>query len=154
VEDRGILRVLLVGDSLQSFSLSREFLERSGCECHFAGSLDAAKNLLQLWQFDIVLTMQSVGDTVQKLVSLLSGSGVSLFSSLRVEQGYWWLPVLQFGKESYGPALRVGEFAHVLGDLREQIRLHRYALDGSGDAKPGSADGFRILEKHNHDLKE
>lgn len=137
VEVKEIVRVLLVGDSPQSFSLSREVLERSGCECHFAGSSDAAKNLLQLWQFDIVLTMQSVGETVQKLVSLLSGSGVSLFSSLRVEQGSLWLPVLRFGKESYGPALRAGEFVHVLGDLREQIRLHRYALHGSGDAEHG-----------------
>jgi hypothetical protein len=126
VDGKDIVRVLLVGESPQSFSLSRKFLERSGCECHFAGSFEAAKDLLHLWQFDIVLSMQAVGDTIQKLVSLLSGSGVSLFSSLRVEEGFWWLPVLQFGKESYGPALRVDEFADVLDDFREQVRLHRY----------------------------
>jgi CheY-like chemotaxis protein len=126
VEGRGILRVLLVGESPQSFSLSRQFLERSGCECHFAGSLEAAKDLLDRWQFDIVLSMRAIpGETIQKLVRLLSGSGVSLFSSLRVEEGSWWLPVLQFGKESYGPALRVKEFTHVLDDLRNQVRLHR-----------------------------
>ena len=56
---------------------------------------------------------------------LLSGSGASLFSSLRVEEGSWWVPVLQFGKECYGPALRVGDFAHVLDDLSKQIRLQR-----------------------------
>jgi hypothetical protein len=120
----GIVRVLLVGDHPQSYSLSRQRLERSGCECHVAGSLEAAKNLLELWQFDIVLSMQAVGDTIQHLVGLLSGSRVSLFSSLRVEKGSWWLPVLQFGKESYGPAFRVDEFTHVLDDLREQVRLH------------------------------
>lgn len=126
MDGKDIVRILLVGDSLQLFSLSRQFLERSGCECHFAGSLEAAKDLLDLWQFDIVLSMRAIpGETIQKLVGLLSGSGVSLFSSLRVEEGSWWLPVLQFGKESYGPALRVGEFTHVLDDLREQIRLHR-----------------------------
>jgi hypothetical protein len=135
MEDRNIVRVLLVGDNPQSFSPSRKLLERSGCECHFAGSLEAAKDLLHLWRFDIVLSMQAVGDTIQKLVGLLSGSHISLFSSLRVEEGFWWLPVLQFGRESYGPALRVGEFTHVLDDLREQIRLHRYASHGAGDPR-------------------
>jgi hypothetical protein len=136
MEDCDIVRVLLVGDNPQSFSLSRRFLERSGCECHFAESLEAAKALLELWQFDIVLSMRAIpGETIQKLVGLLSGSTVSLFSSLRVEEGSWCLPVLQFGKESYGPALRVNEFRHVLDALREQIRLHRYAPHGFGDPK-------------------
>jgi CheY-like chemotaxis protein len=121
-----IVRVLLVGDSSRSFSLTRQLLERSGCECQFAGSFEAAKDLLQLWQFDIVLSTHRLpGDTIQRLVALLSGSGASLFSSLRVEEGSWWVPVLQFGKESYGPAVRVGDFAHVLDDLRKQVRLQR-----------------------------
>src|SRR5580704_2190735 len=136
MEGRSILRVLLVGDSPQSFSLSRQFLERSGCECHFAESLEAAKDLLERWQFEIVLSMRATpSETIQKLVGLLSGSGISLFSSLRVEQGSWWLPVLQFGKESYGPALRVNEFTDVLDDLRNQLSLHRYPSQGWGDPK-------------------
>jgi CheY-like chemotaxis protein len=126
MEARDIFRVLLVGDSPQSFSLSRQHLERSGCECHFAGSSEEAKDLLQSWQFDIVLTTHRIpGDAIQRLVGLLSGSGASLFSSLRVEEGFWWVPILQFGKVSYGPALRVGDFAHVLDDLRKQIRVQR-----------------------------
>jgi len=138
MEDRGILRVLLVGDSPQSFLLSRQVLERSGCECHFAGSLEAARDLLDRWQFEIVLSMRAIpSETTQKLVGLLSGSGVSLYSSLRVEMGSWWLPVLQFGKESYGPALRVDEFTRVLDDLRNQVSLHRYASPGFGDPKHG-----------------
>ena len=121
-----IVRVLLVGDSPQSFSLTRQLLERSGCECHFARSLEAVRGLLQLWPFDIVLSAHGVpGDTIQRLVGLLSGSSASLFSFLRVEEGSWWVPVLQFGKECYGPALRVGDFAHVLDDLGKQIRLQK-----------------------------
>lgn len=138
MDGRDIVRVLLIGDSPQSFSLSRQFLERSGCECHFARSLEAAKDLLDWWQFDIVLSMRAVpSETIQKLVGLLSGTAVSLFSSLRVEEGSWWLPVLQFGKECYGPALRVGEFTHVLDDLREQIQVQRYASHGFGDPNHG-----------------
>ena len=56
---------------------------------------------------------------------LLSGSGPSLFSSLRVEEVSWWAAVLQFGKECYGPALRVGDLADFLDDLRKQFRLQR-----------------------------
>jgi hypothetical protein len=81
-------------------------------------------------------------ETIQKLVGLLSGSSVSLYSSLRVEMGSWWLPVLQFGKESYGPALRVDEFRHVLDDLREQVKIHRYASQGLGDPKHGKHSRF------------
>jgi CheY-like chemotaxis protein len=125
VKAEDIVRVLLVGDSPQSFSLARQALERSGCECHFAGSLQAAKELLQVWQFDLVLSMYGVpGFGIQRLVGLLSGSGASLFSSIRVEEGSWWLPILQFGKEYYGPVLSARDFAHAVDDLRRQIRLH------------------------------
>src|SRR5580658_9808420 len=99
------IRVLLVGDSPQSFSLIRQVLEKCGCECHFAGSLEALKKLLGLWQFDVVLSTHGIPSyPIQKLVGLLSGPGASLFSSLRAEEGSWWLPVLRSGKESYGPA--------------------------------------------------
>ena len=138
MDDKNVVRVLLVGDSLQSFSLSRQFLEESCCEWHFAGSLEEAKDLLDLLQFDIVLSMQaSPGETVQKLVSMLSGSSASLYAALRVEMGFWWMPVLQFGKESYGPALRVDEFRNVLDGLREQVKVHEYASQGLGDPKHG-----------------
>jgi hypothetical protein len=143
VDARDIVRVLLVGDSPQSFSLTRQLLERSGCECHFARSLEAVRGLLQLWPFDIVLSAHGVpGDTIQRLVGLLSGSGASLFSFLRVEEGSWWVPVLQFGKEYRGPALSVGDFAHFLDDLRKQIRLQRYASDGFGDPKHDKHERF------------
>jgi len=45
------IRVLLVGNSPQSFSLIRRVLEKARCECHFASSLEAVKNPLRLWQF-------------------------------------------------------------------------------------------------------
>jgi hypothetical protein len=120
------IRALLVGDSPQSFSLIRQLLEKCDCECHFAGSFEAVKNLLRLWQFDVVLSTHGIPSyPIQMLVGLLSGSSASLFSSLRVEEGSWWLPVLQSGKECYGPALTVGEFSGVLDDLRRQILLER-----------------------------
>jgi hypothetical protein len=115
-------RVLLVGDSPESFSPLSQVLEKGGCECHFAGSLEAVKNLLRLWQFDVVLSTHGIPSyAIQTLIGLLSGSSTSLFSSLRVEEGSWWLLVLHSGKECYGPVLTVGEFSRVLGELKRQI---------------------------------
>jgi hypothetical protein len=123
VDGNEVVRVLLVGDSPQSFFFCRQVLERHGCECRFAGSIDAVRDLLDLWPFDIVLSTHIVsGEATQGLVNLLEGSGASLFSSLRVEEGSWWLPILRFGKEYHGPALPPGDFAYVLEDLREQIQ--------------------------------
>jgi DNA-binding NtrC family response regulator len=126
MDGEDIVRVLLVGDNPKSFSLSRQLLERNDCECHYAGSVEAAEDLLRLWQFDIVLSTHRVpSNAIQSLIGLLSGSGASLFSSLNVEEGSWWVALLQFGKECYGPAFRVGELERVLNDLRKQIRIHR-----------------------------
>jgi hypothetical protein len=126
MDGEDIVRVLLVGDNPKSFSLSRQLLERNDCECHYAGSVEAAEDLLQLWQFDIVLSTHRVqSKAVQSLVGLLSGSGTTLFASLRVVEGLWWTPVLQFGKDCYGPALHVGEFARVRDDLKRQFRIER-----------------------------
>jgi len=121
-----VFRVLLLANSPQSFSLTRQLLERSGCECHFAASVEAAETLLKLWQFDVVLsTHRAASYTIRRLVSSLSGSDASLFTSLLVEEGSWWLPILRFGKECYEPALPVRDFTRVLEDLRNQIRLKR-----------------------------
>src|SRR3984957_11445746 len=118
MDSSDIIKVLLVGDSPQSFSPISRLLEKAGCECHFAGSLEAVKELLRLWQFDIVLSTHGIPSyPIQRLIGLLSGTSARLFSSLRVEEGSWWLPVLQAGKEFYGPALTVGEFSHVLDEL-------------------------------------
>jgi hypothetical protein len=126
MDDGDSIRVLPVGDSPQSFSRMRRVLEKAGCECHFASSLEAVKDLLRLWQFDVVPSTHGIPSyPIQRLIGLLSGSSASLFSSLRVETGSWWLPVLQFGKECYGPALTVGEFSRVLDDLRRQILIER-----------------------------
>jgi CheY-like chemotaxis protein len=142
MEDPETVKVLLVGDSPQSFSIIRQLLERSGCECHFAASLQTVKQLLQLEQFDVVLSAHGIPSyAIQRLVGLFAGSGTTLFSSLRVEEGSWWVPVLQFGNESYGPALTVGEFSRVLDDLRKDIRLRS---GGSQASRPRHMEAGRV----------
>lgn len=121
---KAVVRVLLVGEEPREFFLSRQLFERSDCQCHFAKSEREIAEMLIATEFDIVLSTHRIsGGSIHQLVALLSGSRASLFYSLRVEEGYWWLPVLRLGKECLGtPALRGGEFVHVLDQLLMRIK--------------------------------
>jgi hypothetical protein len=121
---RAVIRVLLVGEEPREFFLSRQLFERSDCQCHFAKSEREIAELLIATEFDIVLSTPRIsGGSIHQLVALLSGSRASMFYSLRVEEGYWWLPVLRLGKECLGtPALRGGEFVHVLDQLLMRVK--------------------------------
>jgi len=121
---KAVVRVLLVGEEPREFFLSRKLFERSDCQCHFAKSEREIAEMLIATEFDIVLSTHRIsGGSIHQLVALLSGSRASMFYSLRVEEGYWWLPVLRLGKECLGtPALRGGEFVHVLDQLLMRIK--------------------------------
>jgi hypothetical protein len=121
---KAVVRVLLVGEEPREFFLSRQLFERSDCQCHFAKSEREIAEMLIATEFDIVLSTHRISDgSIHQLVALLSGSRASMFYSLRVEEGYWWLPVLRLGKECLGtPALRGGEFVHVLDQLLMRIK--------------------------------
>ena len=121
---KGVVRVLLVGEEPCGFFLYRQLFERSDCQCHFAKSEREIAEMLIATEFDIVLSTHRIsGGSIHQLVALLSGSRASMFYSLRVEEGYWWLPVLRLGKECLGtPALRGGEFVHVLDQLLMRIK--------------------------------
>ena len=121
---KAVVRVLLVGEEPREFFLSRQLFERSDCQCHFAKSEREIAEMLIATEFDIVLSTHRIsGGSIHQLVALLSGSRASMFYSLRVEEGYWWLPVLRLGKECLGtPALRGGEFVHVLDQLLMRIK--------------------------------
>jgi len=122
--DTSVIRVLLVGDSPQSFFLHQKHLERNGCECEFAESERTAWEMLGRHQFDLVLSLHpSRGASCPSLGVLLSGSQTTLFYALRVEVGYWWVPMLRLGEECFGaPVLRPSEFANSLNELLKEIR--------------------------------
>lgn len=120
---KAIIRVLLVSEQPQEGFVSGRLFERNGSQCHFAKSEEEVAELLIAREFDIVLSTRRIsGGSLRRLVALLLGSRTTLFYSLRVEEGYWWLPVLMLGKECLGtPALRGAEFVHVLDRLLTQI---------------------------------
>jgi hypothetical protein len=120
----GNVAVLLVGDSPQAFSLCQQRLERKGCHCHRASSNHDLKALLTRKQFDIVLAIHPIErNTKNGLALLLSGSRITLFYALPVEEGCWWVPVLRIGDECIGePALRPHEFSIVLDVIVKELK--------------------------------
>jgi len=124
MDDTSVIRVLLVGDSPLSFFLHQKHLERNGCECEFAESERTAWEMLGRRQFDLVLSLHpSRGTCSPSLGILLSGSPTTLFYALRVEVGYWWVPILRLGEECFGaPVLRPREFANALDKALREIR--------------------------------
>jgi hypothetical protein len=124
MDDTGVIRVLFVADSPQSFFVHQKRLEKNGCECEFAASERTAWEMLGRRQFDLVLSLhRSRGASCPSLGALLSGSQTTLFYALRVEVGYWWVPMLRLGEECFGATvLRPGEFANSLDEVLKQIK--------------------------------
>ena len=124
MDDTNVIRVLLIGDSRQSFFIHQKPLERNGCEWEFAECERTAWEMLGGRQFDLVLSLHPTrGTNSPSLGVLLSGSPTTLFYALRVEVGYWWVPILRLGEECFGaPVVRPSEFATALGEVLKEIR--------------------------------
>jgi len=124
MDESSMIKVLLIGDSPKLSFLCQKHLERNGCECEFADCEKSAWKMLGQRQFDLVLSLHtSQGTRSPILVELLSGLPTTLFYGLRVEVGYWWVPILRLGEECFGsPALRPGEFSSALNDVLKEIR--------------------------------
>lgn len=115
--------VFLIGESVQGSSLVAN-MNRREFECSFATSCREAFLFLRNREFDLVLGPTRLRDgTLYPIMSLLEGSGTTLFYSYPVERGCWWLPALQRGERCFGlPALRHREFIILLDELMKQIR--------------------------------
>jgi hypothetical protein len=116
--------VLLVGEHPCLFS-PIVFLEKMGCECHFAASNEELRNLLGHTKLDIVLSLNT-RHRLLEMMSLLAGLPINMFHLLPVEEGGWWLPVLREGDACLGvDAVRTREFSKVLTVMVRDIRVAR-----------------------------
>jgi hypothetical protein len=124
MDESSMIKVLLIGDSRQLFFRCQKYLERNGCECEFAECEKSVWKILDQRQIDLVLSLHtSQGTHSPSLVELLSGLPTTLFYGLRVEVGYWWVPILRLGEECFGvPALRPCEFSSALNEVLKEIR--------------------------------
>ena len=116
-------KAMLIGGNPQGSSYLAKRLQERGCECEFAVSFQEACSLLSAQGFDLVLSPTRLGDgSLFPLISLLDGSGITLFYFHAVENGCWWLPALRHGHNCFGSSgLRPGEFVTALDEAIEEI---------------------------------
>lgn len=105
-------KALLVNDQDSNSSLLAKQLTTLGFSCSMAHSFEEAKTKLSQEDFDLVLSRLSInGGTAYELRPLLVGRPTSLFYSLAVQQGCWWIPGVRQGTECMGePAMRPEDF--------------------------------------------
>jgi hypothetical protein len=118
------VNILLVGLRRQELEVYRHHAGRTERRCYFAESGQELADLPNLREIDIIFdAIKSPGTSIARLVELLSGSRTSAFYSLRVEAGYWWVPVVRFGTNCLGTAaFRPADFAEVFEELVREIR--------------------------------
>jgi hypothetical protein len=147
MKDEGAeLDVLLIGESVRSFSHIAGRLEKNGCRCRYARSYEEAREVLHDKPFDIVLSVVHPRDYgISSLADTLVGTHASFFYALPVEESCWWLPALRQGERCIGaPALRPSEFANLLDQVVAEIRSLRQSerkpktlAAGAGNAEEG-----------------
>ncbi len=124
---REVVRVLLLGECARGASQLLWHLGQRECHCCFAASAEEAVALFHQYKFHLILGTSPVHRATQ-MVSLLGRSDCSVFYAYPVEQGCWWLPLMNSGQECIGaPVFRPSEFTEVLDQELERIRARLFA---------------------------
>jgi hypothetical protein len=119
--------VFLVGESLRQAWFLEACLRRKGWAPQKEASIIQALCLMKGAQFDLVLCDLNA-ERVSKslLISSLVASRSTLFYSLPVERGCWWLPAVREGEYCLGaPALSPKEFAAAIDELSLELQIGR-----------------------------
>lgn len=126
--DKG-MDVLMVGSRFPGALALLDRLQQRGFRCHFASSLRTATELLMANSVDVVLSDAELPDgTGFRLVNCLSGLPLSAYVCVPVEQGCFWLPAVQSGRDCWGaPAIRPEELARELDALARSSAIDRIA---------------------------
>jgi hypothetical protein len=123
------INVLLVGESAKGSSFLSRQLERHGCCCWFASSMQEALSLVDRHAFHLVLGTSPM-QQANPLLSLLGDSDCNVFYSLPVEDGCWWLPLVRNGRKCLGtPALRPSEFVGLLDEIVKQAEAKTLPME-------------------------
>jgi hypothetical protein len=115
--------VLLIGPYLRGAQALTDRLHRWDFRCHFASNIQEASDLLSSQPVNLVLSITHLPDgTAFGLLVALTGLPVTAFLCLPVENGCFWLPAIDDGKECLGlPALRPSEFARTLEEMTRSL---------------------------------
>lgn len=115
--------VLLVGECFHNAKAWTDLLGGWGFRCHFAGTVQVARELFGSVRIDMVLTNTNLPDgTGFGLVVGLSGRPVTALICLPVENSCFWVPAVDVGRVCLGlPSLRPDEFARALKDIARRL---------------------------------
>jgi hypothetical protein len=108
--------VLLVGRSGSWGTSVLRSLEKFGSELSFATPPTVTSENVRKGAYNLILLDSTVpAEQRRQLASELAGSSVSIFYTVPVENGCWWLPTLRRGQDCHGsPAFRRNEFPNEL----------------------------------------
>jgi hypothetical protein len=135
---------LIVGYEAQPAIALAKWLEARGWRSHCELSAGEAFRLLGEVPFDLILSSMKMEPELRlRLVTASLEAGSSLFFSLAVEYGCWWLPTVRMGEHSIRPA------AFQSSELADNILLlaadldwkRRPSISGSMAAKVGFQNG-------------
>jgi hypothetical protein len=115
--------VLFVGEyPALSASLAR-VLKSLGCECRYAETCEEALAAIENRNFRVVLSKGKLADgNGRQLIPAMEAASGWLFLSFPVEDGCWWIPVMENGQLCFeGVALHSREFSKALVDILRTI---------------------------------
>jgi hypothetical protein len=118
-----------------------ENLGRWGCDLHVATTFEEACSLLSERPCDLVLSDIRLADgSAYPLVTMLVGSGATLYFYQPVREGCWWLPAVLRGEYCWGaPALRPTQFTRTLERILQEITSARVPASTEPVARRGAA---------------
>lgn len=111
--------VLLAATAFANSLHLQERLQYWDCEFHLAASYAEAHDLLNRYEFDLVLSDANLSDgRAYRLIPWLTGSPTTLFIAFSGDGTCWWLPAVDRGQQSCGSqALRPSEFVRMLDKI-------------------------------------
>jgi CheY-like chemotaxis protein len=107
--------VLVVESQLLDVAYLEERFGRWKCHCKLATSIQQATRLLAGQTFDLIRTSIRFTDgSAYGLIPQVLGKSTTMFAFQAVEDGCWWLPVVEQGHQCLIAALHPVEFVRYL----------------------------------------
>ena len=135
--DHAMVEVLFLSQGTNSYARLQRHLEEIGCRCRVANCAEHGLALIDQQAFDLLLSTHPV-HLGSALIARLEDSSCSVFYRLPVEDGWWWVPIVERGKKCLGaPALRPEEFVETVDRIVSDARLSK--ANGARKAQPLAA---------------
>jgi DNA-binding NtrC family response regulator len=117
--------VLLVGNRTGAAARLENYLLNRGCDLCFAHTGKEALELFRRRRFDLILSDFRLSDgTVYQLIPPLRGTHTTMFFSIVVEEGCWWMNAVYEGQDRMDePGMRNPQFKIVLDDVLFKKRM-------------------------------